>query len=244
MDKKNTMLLTVIAVATLLVAVVGATFAYFSVTTNTTDATTTVTANTGKVGTVTVAKAAGPYTLSVTAQDMAKPELNDIKYYAVDDSSKDENTTGGIWKKDESPNLSAGTITLSDAGEKDTVKCSFSVKVDLSGTMVGNLQEGDAFITLSGISSLSDATEVDLKTGFTHTTGSGDSDTATQTFTSTGTLDLTMNDSSKELKADVWLVNSKTVDQSSADHNLANKNLTVKITPQISDCTTTTVAGD
>jgi hypothetical protein len=31
MDKKNTMLLTVIAVATLLVAVVGATFAYFSV---------------------------------------------------------------------------------------------------------------------------------------------------------------------------------------------------------------------
>ena len=30
MDKKNTVLLTVIAVATLLVAVVGATFAYFS----------------------------------------------------------------------------------------------------------------------------------------------------------------------------------------------------------------------
>lgn len=34
MDKKNTMLLTVIAVATLLVAVVGATFAYFSITTS------------------------------------------------------------------------------------------------------------------------------------------------------------------------------------------------------------------
>ena len=35
MEKKNTMLLTVIAVATLLVAVVGATFAYFSLTVDT-----------------------------------------------------------------------------------------------------------------------------------------------------------------------------------------------------------------
>ena len=47
MDKKNTMLLTVIAVATLLVAVVGATFAFFSVT-GQAQGETTVTANTGK----------------------------------------------------------------------------------------------------------------------------------------------------------------------------------------------------
>jgi predicted ribosomally synthesized peptide with SipW-like signal peptide len=46
MEKRNTILLTVIAVATLLVAVVGATFAYFTATVNTTNdsnATTTVT---------------------------------------------------------------------------------------------------------------------------------------------------------------------------------------------------------
>ncbi len=244
MDKKNTILLTVIAVATLLVAVVGATFAYFSVTTNTSDATTTVTANTGEVGTVTVSKAEGPYTLSVTAQDMAKPEEGDIKYYAVADGSKDSNTTGGVWKKDEAPNLLAGTIALSGAGSNDTVKCAFSVQVDLSGTMVGHLQEGDAFITLSGIDILSDATEIDLKTGFTHTVNSGDSDTATKTFTSTGTLDLTGPSVSKELKADVWLVNKQNTDQSSESHNLANKTLTVKITPQISNCATTSSAGD
>lgn len=46
MEKKNTVLLTVIAVATLLVAVVGATFAYFT-------ATTTPTGNTGTVDTST-----------------------------------------------------------------------------------------------------------------------------------------------------------------------------------------------
>jgi hypothetical protein len=49
MEKKNTILLTVIAIATLLVAVVGATFAYFTATVNTTNkdnATTTVTTKT------------------------------------------------------------------------------------------------------------------------------------------------------------------------------------------------------
>ena len=44
MDKKNTMLLTVIAIATLLVAVVGATFAYFSVTATNNATATTATA--------------------------------------------------------------------------------------------------------------------------------------------------------------------------------------------------------
>lgn len=47
MEKKNTILLTVIAIATLLVAVVGATFAYFTATiTTTNDANNTVTAKT------------------------------------------------------------------------------------------------------------------------------------------------------------------------------------------------------
>ena len=52
MEKKNTMLLTVIAVATLLVAVVGATFAYYSVTSENTSASRTVTTTTPKFGSV------------------------------------------------------------------------------------------------------------------------------------------------------------------------------------------------
>ena len=51
MEKKNTILLTVIAVATLLVAVVGATFAYFTATTQTgTGAGTTATDTATTVG--------------------------------------------------------------------------------------------------------------------------------------------------------------------------------------------------
>ena len=51
MDKKNTMLLTVIAVATLLVAVVGATFAFFTAS-NTATGTTSAETTTTKVGSV------------------------------------------------------------------------------------------------------------------------------------------------------------------------------------------------
>lgn len=51
MEKKNTVLLTVIAIATLLVAVVGATFAYFSASVTSTDKT-TVTTTTAKANDV------------------------------------------------------------------------------------------------------------------------------------------------------------------------------------------------
>ena len=58
MEKKNTILLTVIAVATLLVAVVGATFAYFTASTNTGDGTGSATTGT-------------PTTLGSTSLDMS-----------------------------------------------------------------------------------------------------------------------------------------------------------------------------
>ena len=59
MEKKNTILLTVIAVATLLVAVVGATFAYFTATTgNSGDTSSTGEVQTAKVASVTLKTAA------------------------------------------------------------------------------------------------------------------------------------------------------------------------------------------
>ena len=72
MERKNTMLLTVIAVATLLVAVVGATFAYYSVTGTNTSTTNTVSTTTQKVGTVTLAEQDEQLYLNVTANQLAK----------------------------------------------------------------------------------------------------------------------------------------------------------------------------
>lgn len=58
MEKKNTILLTVIAVATLLVAVVGATFAYFTATNTGEGASNTATATTAKVAAIAVTSSA------------------------------------------------------------------------------------------------------------------------------------------------------------------------------------------
>ena len=75
MDKKNTMLLTVIAVATLLVAVVGATFAFFSVTgENSTSTGAAVTATTGdsQIGAVSIATTNAAMHITTTAAEFAQ----------------------------------------------------------------------------------------------------------------------------------------------------------------------------
>ena len=64
MEKKNMVLLTVIAVATLLVAVVGATFAYFTATSTTTGNETTTSAKTAQLA-----------TLSWTAEETGRSEV-------------------------------------------------------------------------------------------------------------------------------------------------------------------------
>ena len=69
MDKKNTMLLTVIAIATLLVAVIGATFAYFGVTGNATSTNSVLTSNTDQVGTVSIATTNAAMHIDTTAND-------------------------------------------------------------------------------------------------------------------------------------------------------------------------------
>lgn len=82
MERKNTMLLTVIAVATLLVAVVGATFAYYSVVNGTDSSTTNVNTTTEKVGTVTLQNLIPNLYLNVTATQMAEAN-HGHDYYAI-----------------------------------------------------------------------------------------------------------------------------------------------------------------
>jgi len=82
MDKKNTMLLTVIAVATLLVAVVGATFAYFTVSSTNSTATTSVTTKAEAVGTVALTNGTQAFYLNVTTAQMAEDLKGTKTYYA------------------------------------------------------------------------------------------------------------------------------------------------------------------
>ena len=72
MEKKNTLLLTVIAVATLLVAVVGATFAYFGSFTNTVTEGTNINVTTQPSKSSTFITSAADISLEVASADMVK----------------------------------------------------------------------------------------------------------------------------------------------------------------------------
>lgn len=74
MEKRNTLLLTVVAIATLLVAVVGATFAYFAASTDT-ENNLALTANT-MGGSTFVATPGNPIALDITADVMQQSNTN------------------------------------------------------------------------------------------------------------------------------------------------------------------------
>lgn len=76
MEKRNTLLLTVIAVATLLVAVVGATFAYFAGTVDTVNGNINVNANTAGAASSFIASAGNSLDLDVTAAMVQRSAIN------------------------------------------------------------------------------------------------------------------------------------------------------------------------
>ena len=153
MDKKNTMLLTVIAVATLLVAVVGATFAYFSVTVKGDESTSTsVTGSTSEApGTVTFATANANLSLKVSAADMAKTNQGK-KYYAIAGQT-------GRGESEIPVNIFSASVTGGPDGQK--YSCKGNVKVALSGTMPDALKLNESKLKLEGFTSSSASSSLD-----------------------------------------------------------------------------------
>lgn len=121
MERKNTMLLTVIAVATLLVAVVGATFAYYSVTGDRTYNTTNVQTTTGKIGTVTYTGEENNLFLNVTTEQMS--QVSQGTYYSTTDSEK-----AALTKTDHK----IGTFRLTGANKGDEYKCTFNIGITVT----------------------------------------------------------------------------------------------------------------
>ena len=109
METKKILVPTIIAIATLVVMTVGATYAFFTVGANDQFTTTTATATTGEIGGVAITKTDNdPLTLDVTATQML--EENAGTYYA----------TGSTTPK------TIGTISVTGAG---TYSCTYSIKV-------------------------------------------------------------------------------------------------------------------
>ena len=105
MEKRNTLLLTVIAVATLLVAVVGATFAYFA---STSDTNNTLGLNATTVGS--------------TAQFTATAET--IEFTVTPDLMQQSNTNETEAKFNDSGNL---TVTFSSGSDTAEASCTYDI---------------------------------------------------------------------------------------------------------------------
>jgi len=212
MDKKNTMLLTVIAVATLLVAVVGATFAYFSVQAGDTGVTTAVNGSVATASIVTGTKYEENLYLHLSAADMTL--ANAGNYYATNVNNTATSNHGG---KDipVTHRVFGAVLTDAEAGVKYTCKFNLTATSSLSASAA----EGEAFFVLSGTNTALDKT-YDLKTPV-----SIDQE-ITWEFTSTNTEEL--------IQAQAYIVNS-TDDQSttlsgatmSVEMNVTNFNCTV-----------------
>ena len=139
MDKKNTMLLTVIAVATLLVAVVGATFAYYSVTTTNQSSTRTVTTTTPPLATVTLTQGSDNLYLNITGDQMADNSTARRTYY---------HTTTNVDAVTTASETTVATFAVSGADANTTFSCKFDYSVSTANAPA-DLAAGDAFITLA-----------------------------------------------------------------------------------------------
>ncbi len=150
MEKKNTILLTVIAVATLLVAVVGATFAYYSVDTTLQSGTTTYTAKTGPIGSIAQTLTNTNLSLKITPEDMLKLDNYENKgksYWAINNATE----LSEKFYADSKQEYNIINVTLSNGDEKThyTCKGTIEVKKGNSDTMISVAQQEDLKLYLT-----------------------------------------------------------------------------------------------
>ncbi|MBQ8902020.1 MAG: hypothetical protein IJY87_03010 [Bacilli bacterium] len=132
MDNKNTMLLTIIAVATLLVAVVGATFAYFTAD-NKAQGETVVEVTSQVIGSVAVSNPTPNLHVNLTAADMAEQNEGD-SYWAT--------KTASPYATTEEFN-SVAQVTLTGDENDNTYNCKFTLNI----TKPDAIKANDATIT-------------------------------------------------------------------------------------------------
>ena len=159
MEKKNTMLLTVIAVATLLVAVVGATFAYFSLTVEGGTSTTAATMQTQQLPTITMKNGESTFGIAATVQDMAMNNSGARwAMYTGDDDDASQNASSGkdagdgklyYWSSTEVKYDLFNIKASKTSDENDALTYECPVTITLTGKeKVDELEKGDLILYL------------------------------------------------------------------------------------------------
>jgi len=140
MEDKKKITLTIISVATLVVLVLSATFAYFRATTSSSGTTTKVTASAEEVGSIALTNPTPELHLNLSASDMAQDNLG--VYYATDDENKSYD--------EEAIARDIAVATLSGGSATANYECTTTISVEVSENMASVLKEGDAYIQFGG----------------------------------------------------------------------------------------------
>lgn len=155
MDKKNTMLLTVIAIATLLVAVVGATFAYFSISADATGVTTTnVKGQATSTGAITMVTETENLYLKLSAAEMSQTAAGESgKIYYATTTATTEQMTSNYLEDQAAATFDLATFRLASGETKYDCTYKYTVKITTSGVttsaITGNLAD-DIKIVFAG----------------------------------------------------------------------------------------------
>ena len=141
MNKKN-LTLTIIAVVTLLVVVVSATFAYFTAIINTEENSTTIVSGSAEdIGTVALSNPTEDLHITLSATDMAHDNLG--VYYATDSETANYDT--------EEVQRNIAVATVSGGSTSTKYECSATINIELDGTMAESIVAGDAYVQFGGI---------------------------------------------------------------------------------------------
>ena len=235
MDKKNTMLLTVIAVATLLVAVVGATFAYFAISTgdSVNNSKTTITGSTEgtNVGSIAL-KGNKALTMNLTAENMASAHQGKA-FYASE---------SGTVVMDEEQKLTVGTATLTGGDSGIVYECTATYKVTYDDSE-DNIQWSDGLTEQSELGD--DKAVLTLSGKDTNVTLEGDiasplklKDLATAEAGKTGTVKFKLTGNGGEVTADLLASLSITNSEKDQSTRLADKTFTINIEATEFSCDT------
>ncbi len=217
-NKKNTMILTIVAVATLLVAVVGATFAYFSTGIGG-SSTTKATVTTATPGSIIISGGNKTLTLKVSVSDMS-PTNQGQKYYALDTTGTGESNHGVAGT---SQMYSIAKASVENGGEGVTYSCGYTVTVTSTSGMTG-LTEGDLVLEL-------EAKDIGGEGANTKTI---DLANLTSSSSASGTFSLTGPNGTSEIKAGLYLENKN---DNGGQNNLQGQSGTYTISIQGGDCT-------
>ena len=161
---RQTMTLLLVPSIMLLILVIGATYAYYNVQSGNTSSTHSLSTGVGEAGSVSLVNDTKNLHIRMTALNM-----------------QEDNGIDELWATDTSDNYDEEEVlrpiahaTVIGGDDETRYTCTFSLTINLTGTMVSSLQEGDAIIRFRGMDSFEyDLSNVTSPTTITINTLSG-----------------------------------------------------------------------